>query len=195
MLLGMPSSPLTPQASSLPHERTVTVVWPSISAGSWGRWLGRVYSNRIGFPIAGIPLTLGRLLAVITAPLGALLYLLRKAPRKPLVFVGPLNADGVRYRVTTQRVLIEHPFEKNAAPVAELALDQFDDVQPEIQPGQDWFHAADVVFTQRGVERLRLAGVSRPDPFIRTINKTQQAAAINRPVASVPTTQEPVAVG
>ena len=165
------------------------VVWPSISAGPWGRRLGRLYSNQFGFSIGGIPLTLGRLLALVTAPVAALLYLLRKAPRKPFVFFGPKNVDGVRYRLTTRRLLIEHPFEKDAAPIAELALDQFDVAQPEVQPGQAWFHAADVVFTLKGVERLRLAGVPRPDPFVRTVMKTQQAAAI----AARP--QEAVAVG
>ncbi|QDV78148.1 hypothetical protein [Botrimarina mediterranea] len=177
----MAASPLKPQDSTRSHERTVTVVWPSISAGPWGQWLGRLYSNRFGFPIGGVPLTLGRLMTLLTAPIGAVLYLVRKAPRWPLVLVGTVNTAGVRYRVTTQRLLIENPFEKDATPVAALPLDGFDEVKAEVQPGQDWYHAADVVLLERGVERLRLAGVPRPEPFMRTVMKTQQAAAINRP--------------
>lgn len=182
----MPASPLRPQAADLPRqglprEQTVAVVWPSICAGPWGRWLGRVYGNRLGVRVGGIPLTLGWLMVIVTAPLAGLLYLIRKAPRMPLVLVGPVNAAGVRYRLTTQRLLVEHPFEKGAAPVAELPLGGFDAINIDVQPGQAWFHAGDVVFSQQGVEGLRLAGVPRPDPFVRTVMKTLQAAAIERP--------------
>lgn len=191
----MPASPLKPHPSSLPRERTVTVVWPSISAGPWGQWLGRVYGNRLGVRIGGAPLTLGWLMVIVTAPLAGLLYMARKAPRWPLLLVGPVNTAGVRYRLTTQRLLVENPFEKDAAPVAELSLDQFDDVQAEVQPGQEWYHAGDVVFSLRGEERLRLAGVPRPEPFMQTVMKTQQAAAINRPAACNQTTRETVVIG
>lgn len=169
-----------------PHERTVAVVWPSIAAGAWGRWLGQLYSNRVGVRIGGVPLTLGWLAVILSAPLAALLYLGRKAPRKPFVLFGPINRDGVRYRLTTERVLIERPFEKDVPPVSELALNAFDSVDLEGHPGQEWFHAADVVFFHDGEERLRLKGVSRPEPFVHTVLQAQQAAAIRPTNAAAP---------
>jgi hypothetical protein len=190
----MPASPLKPHPSSLPRERTVTVVWPSISAGPWGQWLGRVYGNRLGVRIGGVPLSFGWLMVIVTAPLAGLLYMARKAPRWPLVFVGSVNTAGVRYRLTMQRLLVENPFEKDAAPVAELPLDQFDAVNADVQPGQEWYHAGDVVFSLNGKERLRLPGVPRPDPFMQTVIKTQQAAAINRPAVSASALREAVAI-
>ncbi len=191
----MSASPLKPKNSSLPREQTVTVVWPSISAGPWGRWLGGVYGNRWGVRLGGIPLTLGWLLVIVTAPLAALFYLIGKAPRLPFVLVGPVNPAGVRYRLTTQRLLVEHPLEKDAAPVAQLPLNEFDAIDIDVQPGQGWFCAGDVVFSRQGVERLRLAGVPRPDPFVRTVMKTQQAAAMQRPAKdpAVPAGQEAIA--
>lgn len=171
------------------------MVWPSISAGAWGQWLGRVYLNRLGVRIGGVRLTLGWLAVIVTAPFAALLYLGRKAPRKPLVFFGPVNRDGVRYRLTTQRLLVEHPFEKDSPPVAQLSIAGFDTVDIDVQPGQEWFRSGDVVFSQGGEERLRLAGVPRPEPFVRTMLKTQQAATIKQPKASAPEAPEAVSVG
>ncbi|WP_146446586.1 hypothetical protein [Botrimarina colliarenosi] len=177
----MPDSPHPPQPTSVPQERTVAVVWPSIAAGAWGQWLGRLYGNRLGVRIAGVPLLLGWLIAIVTAPLAALLYLARKAPRKPLVLFGPVNADGLRYRLTTKRLLIENPFEKDASPVAQLAIDDFDAVEIDVLPGQAWYHAGDVVFLKEGKERLRLAGTPRPEPFVHTVLNTQQACRLRRP--------------
>ena len=99
------------------------------------------------------------------------------------MLVGPINPDSVCYRITTQRVLIEHPLEKNHAPVAQLPLDAFDGVEMEVLPGQAWFDAADVVLTHEQREVLRLRGVGRPEPFVRTLLKTQQAWAIARDAA------------
>jgi hypothetical protein len=206
----MPVSPLTPPADlpplkgpprngppgkGVPREKTVTVVWPSICAGPWGRWLGRVYGNRWGVRIGGIPLTLGWLMVIVTAPLASLLYLIGKAPRMPFVLAGPVNAAAVRYRLSTHRLLVEHPFEKGAPPVAELPLSGFDAIDIEIQPGQAWFRAGDVIFSQRGVERLRLAGVPRPDPFVRTVMKTQNAATTLRSAAGLEASAQQAIVG
>ncbi|MEN0110834.1 MAG: hypothetical protein AAF805_08925 [Planctomycetota bacterium] len=164
-------------------ERTVVTAWPSICEGAWGRSLGQVYSWRAGVRVGGVPLTLGWLLVLLTAPLAALLYLGRKAPRKPFVLFGPINRDCLRYRITTRRVVIEHPMERRAAPVAELPLADFDEAAIEPRPGQTWFDAADVVLLAGGEERLRLAGIARPEPFVQTLLKTQSAFVQRRPSA------------
>ena len=75
-----------------------------------------------------------------------------------------------------------------------MPLDQFDAVNADVQSGQEWYHAGDVVFSLKGEERLRLAGVPRPEPFIQTVVKTQQAAAINRPKVGASALREAVAI-
>ncbi|QDU90065.1 hypothetical protein Pla175_34650 [Pirellulimonas nuda] len=155
------------------RESTVMVVWPSICAGPWGRWLGRWYGVRAGVTVAGVPLTLGWAAVFASIPLALLLYFDKKVPRIPLVFVGWSNPSCRRYRLTNRRVLVEHPFEGTL--IASLPLDRFDEVRVETLPGQAWFNAGDLVFMQEGVERLRLPGVNRPEPFRQTCLKTQQA--------------------
>lgn len=181
----MSASPLNPRPSSAPLERTVAVEWPSICAGPWGRWLGRLYGLRAGIRLGSVPITVGWGLVVLTAPLAGLFYFAGKVPRRPFVLFGPLNPDGVRYRLTTARVLIEHPFEKDLQPLAALGLDGFDRVEIEVAPGQGWFDAGDVVLLADGEERLRLLGVGRPEPFVKTLLKTQQAATIRGDAAPV----------
>ena len=46
-----------------------------------------------------------------------------------------------------------------------VQLDRFDDVRVDVQPGQAWYHAGDLVFLQGDVETFRLPGVSRPEAF------------------------------
>lgn len=153
------------------------MAWPSISAGPWGAWLGRVFSNRVGIRVGGVPVTVGWMAVIAAAPLAGALYLHRKAPRLPLVVFGPVNSAAVRYRLTTARVLIERPAERAGGIVASLALGDFDAIDIEVQPGQGWFRAADVVFMSRGSERLRLAGTPDAEPFVKTVLQTRQAMA------------------
>lgn len=171
----------TPIAGVMPAslgEATVTTVWPSISAGPLGRTLGRMYGWRAGIRIGGVPITLGWLLVILTGPLTALLYLARKAPRKPLILVGPRNPDGVCYRVTNHGVQIVWPLERDADPAASITHTEYDTIETEILPGQEWFHAGDVVFRRGEAEVFRLAGVPRPGPFVEMCRKTRSAATI-----------------
>ena len=48
-----------------------------------------------------------------------------------------------------------------------IGLEEFDAVEVEILPGQEWLHAGDLIFKQSGTEVFRLAGVPRPDVFRR----------------------------
>jgi hypothetical protein len=157
------------------REATVAVVWPSIAAGRRGRLLGRISGNRWGFRLFGVPLTCGSAFAVLTAPLAALLYLGWKAPRWPLLVIGPQNPRCRRYRVTNRRVLVERPLENDTPAEAQVALDAFDDIRIEVLEGQGWFNAGDLVLLASGQERLRLAGVPRPATFRQILLKTQRA--------------------
>ena len=56
-------------------------------------------------------------------------------------------------------------------------LDRFDSVQLDILPGQDWYHAGDLVFKLGTVETFRLEGVSRPESFRQVILKARMAHA------------------
>lgn len=171
----------TPIAGVLPAsvgEATVTTVWPSISAGPLGRTLGRLYGWRAGVRVGGVPITIGWLLVIVTAPLAGLLYLARKAPRKPFVFVGARNPDGVCYRVTNRGVKIVWPLEPLADPAGSIGHSEYDAISIEVLPGQAWFHAGDVVLHCESQEVFRLAGVPRPQPFVEMCEKTRRAATI-----------------
>jgi hypothetical protein len=54
-------------------------------------------------------------------------------------------------------------------------LDRFDRVEIVVQPGQEWYHAGDLVFMHGQVETFRLEGVSRPEAFRATCVKSQMA--------------------
>lgn len=136
--------------------------------------------------VGKVPITLGWVLVALSAPFAGLLYLSGKAPRRPLLVFGPINPDCVRYRLTTERILVEHPFERDIPPVAEIGLAVFDRVDIDVLAGQSWFEAGDVVLLTGQKECLRLAGVPRPEPFVRTLLKTQQAATIQNAAVRAP---------
>ena len=46
-----------------------------------------------------------------------------------------------------------------------IGLEDFDAVEVEVLPGQQWLHCGKVVFQRGGKEVLRLSGVSRPEVF------------------------------
>ncbi len=212
-------------------EVPVMTVWPSITRFPLGRTLGKLYS--IKFPDVYI-FRLGNLIALATAPVGALLYLFRLLPS----FFG-LPMHGGYYRCTNRRVMELRPeFNLKPSPnytpaialfaavvglvmaggwlagliaglwsfvgmslvaivlggigafkatlllccdfnfsavVKSVPLDRFDSVHIEVQPGQEWFKAGDLVFTKGQVETFRLAGVSRPEAFRTTCMKSHLA--------------------
>lgn len=136
------------------HEATALVVWPSVSATSIGKSLGRLYQRQEGWGL----LRLGHLFALASIPIAIPLYLANVLP-----------VIGTRYRITNRRVLVE----RGVAAVVEreIGLDQFDRIEIEQQPGQAWFRSADLVFWADGAgegeaaEVFRLAGVAYPESF------------------------------
>ena len=134
------------------------IVWPSVCVYAVGRWLGRLYAIDWGFYIFRV----GNLIALLTAPLGALLYLSKLAP-----FV------GIRYRLTNQRLVVERGIK--AVEERSISLDRFDAIEVDVRPGQAWFAAGDLVFFKGTVETFRLESVSRPQAFRQICLKSQMA--------------------
>jgi len=147
-------------------EVTSMVVWPSIGSLPLGRLVGRLARSMIGVG----PFRLGRLAAAVTIPVTLVAFAWQ--------FI-PLFAR--RYRLTNRRVIIQRgllvPRDGES-----IGLDEFDAIQVEVQPGQDWLHCGELVFLREGTEILRLSGVSRPAVFRETCLKARMALVSVRQV-------------
>ena len=139
-------------------EATVMTVWPSVAATAPGRLLGRLCGLKGGVG----PFTVGRLMALACMPLGL-----------PLYFSMRLPWAIRRYRLTNRRVAIERGVEGRVQQYVDL--DRFDAVDIDVLPGQEWYHAGDLVFRRGAVETLRLPGVSRPEAFRNACLKVRQS--------------------
>lgn len=159
-------------------EVTVMNVWPSIAAYPSGRFLGRLYAIR--WPDVYI-FRLGNLLALASIPHALALYFYRLMPS----FFGA-GLHGAMYSLTNRRIRVirseinttnRFPFVRFIfqSEVKSVDLDRFDTITIEILPGQEWFHAGDLVFRLGNVETFRLEGVSRPEAFRQTCAKARQA--------------------
>jgi hypothetical protein len=159
-------------APSQLQEVTVMTVWPSLSATGFGRFWGRLFAWDIGFPLFGVPITLGRLIALASIPFMLALYFLMRLPRFPGVLIGITNPFCWQYRLTNRRVVVENPF---GAELKSVALDRFDAIDVVVEPGQAWFKAGDLVFRLGQVETFRIWGVPRPQTFRQTILKAHMS--------------------
>ena len=151
---------VTPAAD---REVTVMTVWPSVAAMSLlgipvGQMLGRLYSMGGGTYI----FTLGNLLCLLSIPLALPLYFKR---------IGPFVAT--RYRVTNRRIVVERGL--TGREEKSIDLDQFDTIDIEVRPGQEWYDAGDLIFRQGKVEKFQLTGVSRPQAFRQVCMKAGQS--------------------
>ena len=140
-------------------EVTVMTVWPSVAANPLGRILGRLYAIR--FPDIYI-FRLGNLIALMFIPVSLVLFFHR---------LGPLVAT--RYRVTNHRLIVERGLRN--VEEASVSLDQFNEVLVDVQPGQSWYFAGDLIFKKGDTEVFRLEGVSRPEAFRHVCLKAQVA--------------------
>ena len=141
------------------RETTVMTVWPSVAKYSLGRTLGSLYA--ITWPGVYI-FRIGHLIALATIPVALVLYFMRVAP-----FI------GIRYRLTNRRIIVERGL--SGVPDKAVDLDRFDTITIDVQPGQAWYHAGDLVFRLGNVETFRLEGVSRPAAFRETCLKSHLA--------------------
>ena len=167
----------TPATAS--RETTIMAVWPSIATFQLGQALGRLYSIGPRVSLLGIPVRPGWLIALATLPVPVLLYAMKIAPRVAVV-LGGSNPYCRRYRLTTERVLIEHPFDalsqsrSERSTVASVKLDAFDAIDQEVQPGYEWYRASDLVLRRDGKEVLRLTAVPHAEAFRQTCLKAHQ---------------------
>jgi len=140
-------------------EVTVMTVWASIAAFSSGCLLGRLY--KIRWPDVYI-FRLGNLIALLSIPYALLLYFWRLMPRL-----------GTRYTLTNRRVVIQTAI--TAGEQSSIGLGDFDSIEIDVLPGQDWYPAGDLSFRNGGREVFRLKGVSWPEAFRQSCLKSRLA--------------------
>jgi hypothetical protein len=144
-------------------ETRIFTLWPTIGAITAGRLVGRLASNGAGYGI----FTVGNLLAVVTIPLSLAVFAWQLMPYLCR-----------RYTVTNQRVILRCGL--GAREDRWVKLDDFDTIELEILPGQQWLHAGDVVFKHGGMEVFRFAGVSRPEIVRQICLKARDAVLLVR---------------
>jgi hypothetical protein len=159
-------------APSQLKEVTAMVVWPSLSATAFGRFWGRMFAWELGFRVFGVPLTIGRLIALMSIPFMVALYFLMRLPRFPGIIIGIRNPWCWQYRLTNRRVVVENPF---GAEIKSVSLDRFDSIEIVVEPGQRWFKAGDLVFRQGTTETFRIWAVPRPETFRQTCLKARMS--------------------
>jgi len=153
--------PISGVAPAETKEVPVMTVWPSVAMFGPGRWLGRALAWK--WPDIYI-FRIGNLIALLSIP-----FVL------PLYFFKILPFVGIRYLLTNRRIVVLRGIVGKEEKSVEL--DRFDTIETVIQPGQEWYHAGDLVFKQGAVETFRLEGVSRPEAFRSTCLKSQMAHA------------------
>lgn len=143
-------------------EVTCKVFWPTIGATRAGRLVGQLAAVRLGW---GEFFTLGKLLALATIPISVAVFGWQLMP-----------CVCRRYTLTNRRIIIRKGL--MAVDGRWISLDDFDSIDIEVLPGQDWLNAGDLVFRHGDIEVLRLAGVSSPETF-RQVCLTARTAAVS----------------
>ena len=156
-------------ASAVEKEVTVMTVWPTLSATGYGRFWGRIFTIKWGFSLFGVPITVGRILALLSIPLILPLYFHMLIPRLPLVVFGISNPACRRYRLTNLRVVVEQAF--GGGEQKSIPLDRFDSIDLDVLAGQAWYPAGELIFRRGTAEIFRLSGVPHPEPFRQTCMK------------------------
>ena len=151
-------SPMPGIVPSVLSEVTVKTVWPTIGANPFGKLVGSLCGSKIGVGF----FTLGKIWAVVTIPLSLCVYFWMLMP-----FVCR------RYTLTNRRIIIR----RGLKPIDEkwIELDEFDSIEVVVLPGQEWLFAGDLVFKHGENEKMRLAGVSRPEVFRQICLAAQNA--------------------
>ena len=124
-------------------------------------------------------MTLGNFLKLATIPITLGLFF-------AMLLVPGLNR---RYRLTNRRLLIESGLSPKIQ--GAVLLDDFDAIDLEFLPGQQWYPCGEMIFRKGKVETFRLSAVPRPESFAQVCLKTQRAhASVKNAMAH----QSPVAV-
>lgn len=141
-------------------EVGIATAWPSIAITKLGRGMGKVFENNT--VVGPLHLTIGRIAVLLSIPLALKLY-----------FFNLLPFRCRRYRLTNRRVIIQKGL--SAADERWTSLDDFDEIQIIVQPGQAWYRCGDLVFVKGKVESLRLLAVPHPESFRATCLKAQRS--------------------
>ncbi len=139
-------------------EVTNMTVWPTMGASPLGRRLGQLYQIKGGF----WSFTLGHLIALLSIPIAL-----------PLFSYMLLPGVTRRYRLTNRRIVVQRGL--TAQDERWVELDRFDTIEVVVLPGQEWYHAGDLVFRNGPTETMRLSGVSRPETFRQTCLKAHDS--------------------
>jgi hypothetical protein len=157
--MNQPIAGVTPSELA---EVTCKVVWPTIGATRAGRFVGRLAAVRLG---CGEFFTLGKLLALASIPLSLAVFGWQLMPHVCR-----------RYALSNRRIIIRKGL--TGVDGRWISLDDFDSIDVEVLPGQQWLHTGDLVFRRGDLEVLRLAGVSRPETF-RQVCLTARSALVS----------------
>lgn len=148
---------MTEQTHNL--ERPMMTVFPSIASLAAGRALGALYES--------VPIRLGRL------KLSHLMFPLPTSPLALVLYAG-LKAIGPRYVLTTRRLCIRRS--TGSQVIADVPLDEIGRIEVVTTFGQRFYRAGTLIVRDHvGTERLRLAGVVRPEMFRETILEARDA--------------------
>jgi len=155
-------------ATSGQPETAMMTVWPSIGAIPPGRWLGRICGIRAGI---GNIVTVGNIMALALIPFALALF-----------FGGLAPGMCRRYTLTNRRLVVR----KGLTGVDErwVSLDNFDAIDVQVLPGQEWFPCGEMIFRKGAVETFRISGVPHPDSFKQTCLKAQRAFASVRKIVA-----------
>ncbi|MBX3442034.1 MAG: PH domain-containing protein [Planctomyces sp.] len=144
------------------QERAIEVVYPSIASLGSGRLIGSILES-IPASIGGVKLS-HMLFALPLAPLGLALYLVR-------------GIFGLRYAINSRSVAI---LNSGGRVERKVSLSDVRDIVVDQQPGQEFYHAADVVLVGTdGSELMRMAGISRPERVRRLLIDSRDAYVQN----------------
>ena len=141
------------------EEVKVMTVWPSLSVYRLGGIIGQMCAIR--WPDVYI-FRLGSLMALLSIGPAIILYFWRVLPK-----------TGIRYCLTNRRIVVQRGM-KGVEDRA-IGLDEFDAIEIEVSPGQQWYHAGDLVFKNGDSERFRLESVSYPEAFRHSCLASQAA--------------------
>lgn len=141
-------------------EAVVMIEYPSIAAGGVGQVLGSLYEC-LPIKIFGMGPSLSHLLALVTAPVGVLLYTFQK------VF-------GHRYVLTNRSVQVWSS--RSPQLISTIGLTEFDHIELHQGAGQVFFKASDIRFVgESGETLMKLSGVKDAAAFKNAIENATEA--------------------
>ncbi len=158
--------PTDPQTNTLIME-----VYPSIAADAPGRAIGRVL-RLFPLPFVNRASLIASLLAILLLPLTILVIALCAV----LALGGYVMLKLVGQRYLLKSRSLESWSSLGQRLIGSVPLEQIAEISVDQKPGQEFFHAADLVVRDAGGnEVLTLSGVPRAEVFRQTILKARDA--------------------